>query len=246
MLLFVCEGVSRLYWIEEIQKALNYIEENIYADIGAEDVSKIIHSSSDHFQKIFTIVTGFSVGEYIRNRRLSLAGQELIGGKSKVIDVAFRHRYETPESFSKAFLRFHGFSPSSTKMPRERFKTFSPITIQINIKGGFNMSVRLDVRSVGFLNNLKDDMRAPESFAFPACLTSLMEYLGEDAKWETIHAHDREYTRRNLYNGILAATGMAFGLLWHRENCPSSFDLTQVNDHDTTISFRIRFRGLQL
>lgn len=232
-----------MYWIEDIQKALNYIEENMLTDISVEDISKAVHSSSDYFQKIFTIVTGFSISEYIRNRRLSLAGQELLGGKSKIIDMAMKYYYETPESFTKAFSRFHGFPPSSMKMPRERFKTFTPITIQINIKGGFNMSVRLDVRSVGFLNNLKNDMRAPESFAFPACLTSLMEYIGEDAKWETIHAHNREYTKRHLYNDIMAATGMAFGLLWHREICPSSFDLTQVNNHNATIVLGFDYIG---
>ena len=232
-----------MYWIEDIQKALNYIEENILADISVGDVSRSVHSSPDYFQKIFSIVTGFSVSEYIRNRRLSLAGQELACGKAKVIDVALKYHYETPESFAKAFSRFHGFPPSSIKMSRERFKTFTPITIQINVKGGFNMSVKLDVRSVGFLNNLKNDMRAPESFAFPACLTSLMECIGEDAKWETIHAHGREFTKRHLYNDILAATGMAFGLLWHRETCPSSFDLTQVNDHNTTIALGFDYIG---
>lgn len=231
-----------MYWIDDVQKAINYIEENLLEAISVEDVANNIHSSKDYFQKVFNVVTGFSISEYIRNRRLSLAGQELFRGKAKVIDVALKYHYETPESFAKAFSRFHGVSPTSIRT-RERLKTFNPITIQINIQGGFNMSVKLDVRSVGFLPNLKNDMRSPESFALPACMTSLMEYIGEDAKWQTIHAHDREYTKRKLYDAILAATGMAFGLLWHKENCPSSFDLTQVNDHDATIFYAFDYVG---
>lgn len=231
-----------MYWIDSIQKAISYIEENILEDISVEDVTNYIHSSKDYFQKVFNIVTGFSINEYIRNRRLSLAGQELFMGKSKVIDVALKYHYETPESFAKAFSRFHGVTPSSIRM-RERLKTFNPITFQINIQGGFCMSVKLDVRSVGFLQNLKNDTRSPESFALPACMTSLMEYIGEDARWLTIRAHNREYTKRKLYDAILAATGMAFGLLWHKEACPSSFDLTQVNDHNATILFAFDYVG---
>ncbi len=223
-----------MYWIDDVQRAIDFLEENLLESISAEDVAKNVHASEDYFQKIFNIVTGYSVSEYLRNRRLSLAGQELLGGQVKVIDAALKYRYETPESFAKAFSRFHGISPSSIRTS-ERLKTFSRITLQIKVQGGFGMSVKLDVRSVGFIQNLKNDMRSPESFALPACVTSLMEYIGEDARWQTIRAHNREYTKRKLYDAILAATGMAFGLLWHPEVCPSSFDLMQVNDHDTTI-----------
>ena len=231
-----------MYWVEDIQKAINYIEENLLEDINAEGVSDKIHTSKDYFQKVFALVTGFTVSEYIRNRRLSLAGQELVEGKIKIIDVALKYFYETPESFTKAFSRFHGITPSSIRLRKERLKTFNSISIQIIIQGGFSMSVKLDVRSVGFISNLKDD-RSPESFALPACLTSLMEYLGEDARWETIHSHNRDYTKRKLYDAILAASGMSFGLLWHRDICSSSFDLTQVNDHDLTIKFAYDYVG---
>jgi len=231
-----------LYWIDDVQRAINYMEENLLEDIDAEDVSNKILSSNDYFQRVFRVITGFSISEYIRNRRLSLAGRELTREKSKIIDVALKYRYETPESFTKAFSRFHGVAPSSIRM-RERLKTFNRITIQINIQGGFSMSVKLDVRSVGFLQNLKNDTRSPESFAFPACMTSLMEYIGEDARWQTVHAGGRDWTKRKLNDAVLAASGMAFGLLWHREVCPSSFDLTQVNDHDTTIRLAFDYVG---
>ena len=88
-------------WIEDTQKAINYIEDNLPEDVSVEDAAKYIYSSIDRFQKMFLILTGYSVSEYIRNRKLSLAGQELAGSRSKVIDVAFKYGYETPESFTK-------------------------------------------------------------------------------------------------------------------------------------------------
>ena len=239
-----------MYWIDDIQNAINYMEENLLGDIGIEEVAKHVHSSKDHFQMIFGVVTGFSVGEYIRNRRLTLAGQALAEGKLKVIDAALKYGYETPESFTKAFSRFHGATPSAVRALKAQPRVFRRLTIQINIQGGFNMSVKLDVRSVGYLNNMPGDPRSPESFALPACLTSLMEAIGEDVRQTTIHAHGRDWQKRRLYDAILAATGMGFGLLWWHdkekspETCPSSFDLTQVNaEHNETIRRAFAYVG---
>ncbi|MDR0916939.1 MAG: AraC family transcriptional regulator [Oscillospiraceae bacterium] len=127
-------------WIEDIQRAISYIETNLLESVNADDISHHIHSSSDYFQKLFPIVTGFTVSEYIRNRRLTLAGVELAEARSKVIDAAFKYGYETPESFAKAFTRFHGFAPSKARSSRTRLKMFKPITINITISGGFSMS----------------------------------------------------------------------------------------------------------
>jgi hypothetical protein len=84
----------------------------------------------------------------------------------------------------------------------------------------------LDVRRVGFDLGVHGDSRTPESFAFPACLTSLMEYLGEDVRWQPVHAHGRDWTERFANKEYFVASGMAFGLLWHPDQCFSSMDLT--------------------
>jgi AraC-like DNA-binding protein/ubiquinone/menaquinone biosynthesis C-methylase UbiE len=130
-------------WFEDTQKAINYIETNLFNDISAEDIANHIHYSSNHFQKMFLLVTDFTVSEYIRNRRLSLAGQELAATGNKMIDIALKYGYETPESFAKAFTRFHGFTPSKIKRAENQIIYFSPLTIQINITGGFNMSKKI-------------------------------------------------------------------------------------------------------
>jgi hypothetical protein len=84
---------------------------------------------------------GLTIGEYIRNRRVSLAAQDLLKPDSKIIDVAMRYQYDTQESFSKAFTRFHGISPS--KLQKGQNKLFHPLTINVTIQGGFDMSWKL-------------------------------------------------------------------------------------------------------
>ncbi|MCL2405796.1 MAG: helix-turn-helix transcriptional regulator, partial [Defluviitaleaceae bacterium] len=86
-----------------------------------------------------SIVTGMTVGEYIRARRLSLAAQELVKSKSKVLDMALKYGYETAESFTKAFSRFHGATPSEVMHHKSNASFFAPLSINIDIRGGFNM-----------------------------------------------------------------------------------------------------------
>lgn len=94
-------------WIKGMQKAIDYIEEHLTETIDYEVVAAQSFSSSYHFQRVFSILCGFTMGEYIRNRRLSLAGQELASSDAKVIDVAFKYGYESPDGFAKAFQKFH-------------------------------------------------------------------------------------------------------------------------------------------
>ena len=99
--------------ITGLQRALDYVEENITEQINYEEAAKRAYSSSFHFQRVFNAICGFTPGDYIRFRRLSLAGSELASTDRKVIDVALKYGYDTPESFSRAFTRFHGISPSA-------------------------------------------------------------------------------------------------------------------------------------
>ena len=97
-------------WITGIQNAINYIEDHITEELDYERIAKESFSSSFHFQRVFSILCGYTLGEYIRNRRLTLAGAELANTREKVIDVAYKYGYESPESFTKAFQKFHGIT----------------------------------------------------------------------------------------------------------------------------------------
>lgn len=130
-------------WIQSMQTAITYIEKNITNDLNIEKVAESVYSSSANFQRVFSIITGMTIGDYIRNRRLTLAGQELYKTKDKTINIALKYGYETAESFTKAFLRFHGVTPSSARKSDKYLKSFAPLSIQIDIRGGFGMNRKI-------------------------------------------------------------------------------------------------------
>lgn len=100
-------------WISGLQSSLDYIEQHLTEEMTPEDVAQKAYVSAYHFQRIFTALCGMPMGEYIRCRRLTLAGQELSTGDVRVIDVAVKYGYDSPDSFARAFQRFHGILPSA-------------------------------------------------------------------------------------------------------------------------------------
>lgn len=112
-------------WLSGIQNALNYIEEHLIEEIDYDKVAKEAACSSFYFQRIFSILCGMTLGDYIRKRRLTLAGNELKLANSKIIDIALKYGYESPESFTRAFSRFHGITPSEAKKEGSKLRSFS-------------------------------------------------------------------------------------------------------------------------
>ena len=130
-------------WIYRVQKAIDYIEENITEKIDYEEVAKRAFSSNFHFQRVFGITCGLTLGEYIRRRKLTLAGNDLLSKNIKVVDVAFKYGYETPESFSRAFYKFHGIMPSQVKSGYP-LKSFSRLSVKANLIGGTEMNYKIE------------------------------------------------------------------------------------------------------
>lgn len=130
-------------WMDSITKAITYIEENILEDITSSDVAKEVYISPFYFDKGFSMLCGMSVSEYIKNRRLALAGNELLIGDKKVIDIALKYGYSSPDSFTKAFTRFHGVTPSSVKAGEKGLKTFTPLKVTISLEGGLIMDYKI-------------------------------------------------------------------------------------------------------
>lgn len=131
--------VMTMEWIDQMRNAIRYIEEHLVEPYDIEAIAKRACSSEFHFQRLFHMITGVTVADYVRRRRLTLAAQDLITGNEKVIDIAFKYGYDTPEAFSKAFRRIHGISPSTVKKVGTILKAYPPITFQISIKGDQDM-----------------------------------------------------------------------------------------------------------
>ena len=142
-------------WITGMQKAIDYIEANLTEEIDYEKVAAESFSSSYHFQRVFSILCGYTLGEYIRLRRLSLAGAELVNGKEKVIDIALKYGYDSPDSFAKAFQKFHGITPSQARADGSMLKSFSRLSIKISLEGGSIMNYRIEEKDEMILTGYK-------------------------------------------------------------------------------------------
>lgn len=131
-------------WVESIQKAIDYIEANlINTNLTTYDIAKAANSSIFHFQRTFFILTDHTVSNYIRRRRLTLAAQDLINTDKKVIDLALKYGYETPEAFTKAFRKQHGVSPTEARKRIGTLQSYNRLIIQINLKGAIPMNYRI-------------------------------------------------------------------------------------------------------
>ena len=142
-------------WITGMQKAIDYIEEHLTEEIDYEAVAAQSFSSSYHFQRVFSILCGYTLGEYIRLRRLSFAGAELANGKEKVIDIALKYGYDSPDSFAKAFQKFHGITPSQARADGTMLKSFSRLSIKISLEGGSTMNYRIEEKDEMILTGYK-------------------------------------------------------------------------------------------
>ena len=131
-------------WTASLRRAIAYMEKHLLEPIDTNAVAKEAQLPSVSLQQGFKIMTGYSLGEYVRFRRLYLAALDIMAGQNRVIDLALKYGYETPESFSKAFRRFHGISPSQLSGNRNNITTFLPFKIELSVHGGEEMDYTLE------------------------------------------------------------------------------------------------------
>ncbi len=130
-------------WNEGLQHSIDFIEEHLTDPLDIEAIAGKAALSLFYYQRIFGALCGMTVGEYIRARRMSQAAQELARTGAKVIDVALKYGYDSPDSFARAFLRFHGVSPSMAREPGASLRSFAPLHIKITMEGGSMMDYRI-------------------------------------------------------------------------------------------------------
>lgn len=130
-------------WSESISRAIHYIESHIKEELTIADIAKQATISPYYFQKGFSMLCGFTVGEYIKKRRLTLAGSELVSTDKKIIDIALEYGYDSPDSFTKAFLRFHGATPTAIRKGEAMIKSFAPVKIKFVLTGGYTMDYKI-------------------------------------------------------------------------------------------------------
>lgn len=133
-------------WLQKMNRAIAYIEDNLSREIDFDLAARQAYCSAHHFQRMFAFITDLSISEYIRRRRLTMAAFELQNTNVKVIDVAIKYGYESPEAFTRAFKHIHGVIPSSVRDKGVQLKAYPRITFHISIKGDCVMDYRIEQR----------------------------------------------------------------------------------------------------
>lgn len=133
-------------WIDKMNAAIAYIEENITTSLNTENIAKIADSSTYHFQRMFAYMTGIPLSEYIRRRKMSLAVADLKDDAMKIIDVALKYGYQSPTAFTRAFKSVHGIAPSLVKLEGVSVKSYPPLNFQMVIKGVESLDFRIETK----------------------------------------------------------------------------------------------------
>lgn len=146
-------------WIDKLEASIEYIEKNLTGKIDPKELGRIACCSSYHYQRIFSYMTNTSLAEYIRRRKMSLAGVDLQQG-AKVIDVAMKYGYESPDSFTCAFKKIHGILPSEAQKEGSKLRSFPKIKFHITIKGDVEMEYRIENKEAFKIIGLKKRLSA--------------------------------------------------------------------------------------
>jgi AraC family transcriptional regulator len=130
-------------WPERMNTVIDYIEDNLDGEVDIEKAADIACCSTYHLQRIFLAVNGLSLAEYIRRRRLTLAAGEIMTGKTRIIDIALKYGYTSPDSFTRAFRNLHGVNPQAARESGVELVAFPRIRFHITLTGGMDMEYKI-------------------------------------------------------------------------------------------------------
>lgn len=141
--------------LKNLNEAIKYMEENLTDDIDFKEVARRACCSEYHFKRMFSFLAGIPLSEYIRRRRLTLAAFELKDHSVKVIDIAMKYGYNSPDSFTRAFQNLHGITPSEARNNGSSLKSYPKMAFQLSITGGSEMNYRIVEKEAFFIVGIK-------------------------------------------------------------------------------------------
>lgn len=130
-------------WLNRMNNAINYIENNLEDKMDYEKIARAACSSVYHFQRMFSFITNIPLSEYVRRRKMTLAAFELQNSDIKIIDLALKYGYESPEAFTRAFQAVHGITPTSARRDGANLKAYPRISFQMSMKGDSEMNYKI-------------------------------------------------------------------------------------------------------
>ncbi|MEO2076598.1 MAG: AraC family transcriptional regulator [Bacillus sp. (in: firmicutes)] len=220
--------------LKSMNDAMRYIEDNLTNEIDFKVVARIAHCSEYHFKRMFSFLAGITLSEYIRRRRLSLAALELINSHIKIIDVAMKYGYSSPDSFTRAFQILHGVTPSEARNNGQQLKAYPLMTFQLSIRGGYEMNYRMEQKEafniVGIMKRVPIIFEGenPEITAMWKSLT--MEKIDQLKKLSNVDPKGMIQASINFSEGRMEEKGeldQYIGVATTQE-CPENFSKLEV------------------
>ncbi|QQK74923.1 AraC family transcriptional regulator [Salicibibacter cibarius] len=133
--------------LKMMNEAVNYIENHLTETVDFDEAARVACCSRYHFQRMFSFLAGVTLSEYIRRRRLTLAAFELENEDTKIINIAMKYGYHSPDSFARAFQSQHGVTPTEARRKGTSLKAFPRMTFQLSVKGGTEMNYRIEEKA---------------------------------------------------------------------------------------------------
>ncbi|MGN1169198.1 MAG: effector binding domain-containing protein [Acutalibacteraceae bacterium] len=224
-------------WISGIQRAIDYVEEHLSDEIDYDAAAREAASSVFHFQRMFSMLVGYTLGDYIRMRRLSLAADEIQRTDGKIIDIALRYGYDSPESFSRAFTRFHGITPTKARRGGS-IKSFSRLTVKLILDGGNLMDYRIEKRDSFKIICRKKQVNKPQGDTATADISSFWAQCGSDGTVEKLCKYARFDNLHGIlgicFSGEMVDSGFPYGIgaEYNGETLTDSeFDILEIPAH---------------
>lgn len=139
-------------WNEKLQMITDYVEhhlQRVQEPIDPDEISKIAECSFGFFQKVFSYMNGISFSEYVRSRKLTLAGYDLKSTDQRVVDVSYQYGYDSPTSFTRAFQQFHGISPKEARIRNTKLKVMPKLQVSVKQKYSWRLEQKPAFRLLG-------------------------------------------------------------------------------------------------
>lgn len=221
-------------WITGISKAIDYIEEHITEPTDYARAAKEACSSSFNFQRVFALLCGYTLGDYVRMRRLTLAGEELLSTDAKVIDVALKYGYDSPESFSRAFTRFHGVSPSAVRKGAA-IRSFSRICVKLILTGGSIMEYRIEKKQAAKIICRRREFTKPGDDYTNREIPEFWNECGRDGSIQKLCGYIKDSAQFKGLLGVCFSTEMTdsgfpygIGAEYDGESDPQDFEIVEI------------------
>ena len=234
-------------WITGISKAIDYIEEHITEPTDYARAAKEACSSPFNFQRVFALLCGYTLGDYVRMRRLTLAGEDLLSTDAKVIDVALKYGYDSPESFSRAFTRFHGVSPSAVRKGAA-IRSFSRICVKLILTGGSIMEYRIEKKQAAKIICRRREFTKPGDDYTNREIPEFWNECGRDGSIQKLCGYIKDSAQFKGLLGVCFSTEMTdsgfpygIGAEYDGESDPQDFEIVEIPAYTYAV-FTVRGR----